>query len=261
LRRYLRLALVFIGASINAQLEYRMNFVVSLVGALLAAGGSLFGLLILTGDSQAVGGWSYREATVVVGLFTIVEGFIDGALRPNLNKIGEAIRTGTMDFTLLKPVDAQFFSSTRNMNIFPLLNVGVGLLVIGWALPGIPGVTAGGVALSVVLLVAALAIVYAIWFMLTTTAFWFVKIENVTELFNGLFRAGQFPVTVFPGWARFVFTFVIPVAFITTVPAEALVGRITTPTALAAAGVALVLLLAARWLWSFAIGSYTSASS
>src|SRR5262245_13905431 len=116
LRRYLRLIGVFTRASISAQLEYRANFLVSLVGALLSSGGALFGLLILAGDGQPIGGWSYREASVVVGLFTIVDGFIGVLLRPNLNKIAEAIRLGTMDFTLLKPIDAQFLVSTRNVN-------------------------------------------------------------------------------------------------------------------------------------------------
>lgn len=259
--RYLRLAAIFAGASISAQLEYRANFLLGLLGALLQAGGSLFGLLILTGDGQSVGGWSYREAMVVVGLFTLVQGFIGAFLYPNLNKIAEAIRTGTMDFTLLKPIDAQFQVSARNVNIFPLTNIVIGLMVIGWALPGIPGVTSAGLLIGTLLVVAALMIVYAVWFLLTTTAFWFVKVENITELFNGLFRAGQFPVSVLPGWVRFFFTFVVPVAFITTVPAEAIIGRAKLPSALTAIGVALVLLAVSRWLWQRAVGSYTSASS
>ncbi len=36
--------------------------------------------------------------------------------------------------------------------------------------------------------------VYAVWFMLTTTVFWFVKVANLTDLFGSLFRAGQMPV-------------------------------------------------------------------
>lgn len=259
--RYGRLIAVFLGASISAQLEYRANFIVSLLGALLTAGGSLFGLAVLVGDGQSLGGWDYHEATVVVGLFTIVQGFIGGVLYPNLNKIAEAVRTGTMDFTLLKPIDAQFLVSTRNINMFPLLNIGIGVAVIAWALPGIEGARATGVLLGAVLIVAALLIVYAVWFLLTTTAFWFVKVENITELFNGVFRAGQFPVAVFPGWIRFLFTFIVPVAFITTVPAEAIVGRATPGGAIGAAAVALALLAVSRWMWRRAVGAYTSASS
>jgi ABC-2 type transport system permease protein len=232
-----------------------------LVGSILTAGGALFGLLILAGDGEPVGGWSYREAMVVVGLFTLVQGYIGAFLYPNLNKIGEAIRTGTMDFNLMKPIDAQFLVSTRNVNVFRLIDVLVGLALIVWAVTGLPGVTAGGLVLGTLLVIASLAIVYAVWFMLTTTAFWFVKVENITELFGSLFRAGQFPITVFPGWVRFLFTFIVPVAFITTVPAEVLIGR---PNLAAVAGtvvVALTLLVASRLLWRWAVGSYTSASS
>jgi ABC-2 type transport system permease protein len=261
LRRYLRLIGVFTRASVSAQLEYRANFLISLVSALLASGGALFGLLLLSADGQPVGGWSYREASVVVGLFTIVQGFIGAVLSPNLNKIAEAIRLGTMDFTLLKPIDAQFLVSTRNVDLFRIIDIGIGTIVIVVASSGLPGITLSSVLLSALLLGTALLIVYAIWFILTTTAFWFVKVENITELFNGLFRAGQFPVTAFPSWVRVLFTFVVPVAFITTVPAEAIIGRIRLESALAAAGVALVLLAVARWFWGVAVRSYTSASS
>ncbi len=261
LTRYGRLAAIFTGASISAQLEYRANFVTSLLGALLTAGGALFGLLVLTGDQQSVGGWSFHEATVVVGLVTLVQGFIGGVLYPNLNKIAEAVRTGTMDFTLLKPIDTQFLVSSRNVNMFPLLNIAIGIAVIGWAIPRIPGASALGVVLGAVLVAAALTIVYSVWFLLTTTAFWFVKVENITELFNGVFRAGQFPVAVFPGWMRFLFTFIVPIAFITTVPAEAITGRVSVGSVIGAVAVAGVLFAVSRWMWSRAVGAYTSASS
>jgi ABC-2 type transport system permease protein len=261
LRRYLRLIGVFVRASVSAQLEYRANFLISLIGALLTSGGALFGLLLLSADGQPVGGWTYREASVVVGLFTIVQGFIGAVLSPNLNKIAEAIRLGTMDFTLLKPIDAQFLVSTRNVDLFRLIDIGIGLIIIIVAASGLPAMGVSSVLLGALLIGTALLIVYAIWFILTTTAFWFVKVENITELFNGLFRAGQFPVSAYPGWVRGLFTFIVPVAFITTVPAEAIIGRIRLESALMAAGIALALLAVARWFWGVAVRSYTSASS
>ena len=261
IRRYLRLIAIFVGASISAQLEYRVNFVITVLNSLLTVGGALLGLLILSRDGQPIGGWSYREAMIVVGLFTLVQGFIGTVLYPNLNRIAEAVRLGTMDFNLLKPIDAQFLVSTRNLNVFHLVDIVVGLGLISWAASGLAGVTLQGVVLSGALVVAALMIVYAIWFMLSTTAFWFVKVENVTELFNGVFRAGQFPVSAFPGWLRIFFTTLVPIAFITTVPAEALLGRAGPQRVLAALAIASILMLLARWFWRRAVGSYTSASS
>ncbi len=261
LLRYARIALIFAGASVSAQLEYRMNFLVNLVGSLLLASGSLLGLTVLFGDGQPLGGWSMREAVVVVGLFTLVEGFIGALLYPNLNKIAEAIRLGTMDFVLLKPVDSQFLVSSRNVNLFRLTDVVIGLALIVGALSGLEGVTADGLLLGTVLTCAGLLIVYSVWLGLSTTAFWFVKVENMTELFNGFFRAGQFPVSAFPGWVRFLFTFMIPVAFITTVPASAMVGRAEPRGTLGAVAVAAILFGASRWFWSYAVRKYTSASS
>ncbi|NOK60842.1 MAG: ABC transporter permease [Chloroflexi bacterium AL-W] len=261
LLRYCRLIAIFMGASISVQMEYRANFLVSLLSSLLTAVGALFGLIILTGDGRSIGGWSYYEATVVVGLFTLVQGFIGAFLQPNLNEISEAIRKGTMDFTLLKPIDAQFLVSTREISIFRLLDMFIGVLLIIWASTHIPGMTFTGVMLGGALMIAAFAMVYSIWFMLSTTAFWFIKVENSTELFNSVFRAGQFPVTAFPSWVRLLFTFVIPIAFITTVPAEAIIGQANVTSTLTAGGVALTLVLISRWFWQWAVRSYTSASS
>lgn len=261
LGKYTRLVSIFTAASVSAQLEYRANFVVNVLTSLGAAAGGLFGLLLVYGDGSAVGGWSQLEAIVVLGVFTFVRGFISTALAPNLNKIAEGVRTGTLDFVFLKPMDAQFYVSTRNLNILRLPDVLLGLGLIAWAGSRLPGVSLGGLLLGAGLTAASLAIVYSIWFALATTAFWFVRVENVTELFNGFYRAGQFPVSVYPPVVRFVFTAIVPIAFITTVPAEAMVGRLSPGTGLVAVGVAAALLLASRLFWSRAVASYTSASS
>jgi ABC-2 type transport system permease protein len=216
---------------------------------------------VLYGDGQPLGGWSYREALVVVGLYTLIQGFIGAFLSPNLNSIGEGVRTGTMDFTLLKPIDAQFLVSTRNVNIFRITDILVGIGLIVWAAARLPDAAVGGMVAGGILVLASLVMVYAVWLMLTTTAFWFVKVANLTDLFSSLFRAGQMPISAFPGWVRMIFTFIIPIAFITTVPAEAIVGRATPGGALAALLVALLLVGASRWFWRFALRDYTSASS
>jgi ABC-2 type transport system permease protein len=259
--RYLKLMRVFLSASISAQLEYRANFIVSLLNALLSSGGAIFALAVLTSDGQPVGGWSAREATVVVGVFTLVQGFIGCVLFPNLNKLAESIRLGTMDFTLLKPIDAQFLVSTRNIDVFRSVDLVIGTALIGWASAGLPAVRPIDVLTGSGLLLAAMVLVYNIWFALTTTAFWFVKVENITEMFNGLLRAGQFPVSAFPAGVRFLFTFIVPIAFVTTVPASGFVGRVDSQTTGLALAIALGSSIAARWFWRRAVASYTSASS
>ena len=259
--RHARLIGIFAGASVAARLEYRANFVVNLIGSVLGTAGSILGIAVLYSQGAPLGGWTQREALVVVGVFTLVEGIIGAFIRPNLGRIAPLVRDGALDLRLLKPIDTQFLVSVRDLNPFQLPDVAFGLALVTWAAWGLPGATVAGAAAGAALLLAGVAIVYSVLFMLSTTAFWFVKVDNASELFTGLFRAGQFPVSAFPGWIRVLFTFVVPVAFITTVPAELIVGRAQGGAILAAVAIAALLLFVSRRFWLFAIRNYTSASS
>ena len=93
------------------------------------------------------------------------------------------------------------------------------------------------------MLLAGLVIVYSFLLLLATCAFWFVKLENVLVIFQALFgNAGRWPVTIFPPWLRVFLTFVVPVAFAVTVPAQALTGQLEPTSALLAVAVAARLL-------------------
>jgi ABC-2 type transport system permease protein len=97
--------------------------------------------------------------------------------------------------------------------------------------------------------------------MCAAAGFWVVRLDNLTYLLGAIFDVARWPVQVFRGVWRFVFTFVIPVAVMTTFPAMALLGRLEGAAALATIGGALVLLVVSRLVWRLAIRSYTSASS
>lgn len=262
MRRYLRLIRIFTGATLAAQLEYRANFVGAVLASLAQSGVALLGVGVLFGQpgTTSVGGWSFYGALLVVGLFLLTEGVISVFIQPNMGKIAEAVRTGSMDFTLLKPIDAQFGVSTRYLDVLRAtdLLVGLGLIVYAGAHLTLSPV---GVAFAALLYLCSVVIVYCIWLALSTTAFWFVKTQNASELFNGVFGAARFPVTAFPVPVRTFLTFVVPVAFVTTVPAQAMTGTLTPGLALASPLVAAALFVLTRLFWKKAVASYTSASS
>ncbi|XTZ11189.1 MAG: ABC-2 family transporter protein, partial [cyanobacterium endosymbiont of Rhopalodia yunnanensis] len=106
-----------------------------------------------------------------------------------------------------------------------------------------------------------ITILYGIWFILGATSVWFIKIYNVTAVLKGLLEAGRYPVSAYPTVYRFFFTFVIPVTFLTTVPAEVLLGKIEALWILVATLIALSLLFISHYFWQFALRFYTSASS
>ena len=192
----------------------------------------------------------------------MLDGLTSTLLRPNLSRIVTHVQEGTLDFVLLKPIDSQFWLSLRTVSPagLPELVAGLGLML--WAAPqaGAP-LSPAALFLAGLLLVAAAVILYALWFVLAATSIWFVKTWNATEVLRAALSAGRAPVSAYPPAVRTLFTLVLPVAFLTTVPAEALLGRLTWPWALTSAGVAGLALLISRQFWRFALRFYTSASS
>ena len=104
-------------------------------------------------------------------------------------------------------------------------------------------------------------LLYSLWILTVSAAFYVVKVDNLTYLFSSIFDAARWPSSVFRGVLRFVFTFVIPLALMTTYPAQAMLGKLTAQTLLFAVVGSVLFALLARLIWLRSIGKYTSASS
>src|SRR5579875_2479191 len=102
---------------------------------------------------------------------------------------------------------------------------------------------------------------YSFVLFLATLSFWYVRMENILVIFESMYEAGRWPVDIYPGWLRAILTFVVPVAFAVTVPAEALTARLTWLVLAGTLLLAALALLASRLFWRFAIRYYSGASA
>ena len=262
LQRYVLTLRRFWGTALAGQLEYQLNVVIELLAAVLNLAGSVFILLLFFGVHRSLGGWSWQQALVVQGVYTLLDGVASTWLRPNLGAIVTHVREGTLDFVLLKPIDSQFWLSLRNLSPAGLSDLVLGLGLIAWAAAQAGArLSPVSAALALLLIAAGVLILYALWFVLAATSIWFVKTWNATEVLRAALTAGRFPITAYPPGLRLLLTLVLPVAFLTTVPAEAILGRASGPWALAAFGVAALSFAISRNFWHFALRHYTSASS
>lgn len=260
MNRYWKVLQLFLATSLAAELEYRVNFLIATFTSLGSLAGSLFSLFLFYQTGYTFEGWSWEEALIVLGVFTFLQGFSTTFLAPNLNQIVKQVQQGTLDFVLLKPISSQFWLSTRTLSPWGLPDLLFGLILIGYA-GGRLELPTSAYWLSIVPLLFGLLSLYSLWFMLGTTSIWFVKIANVTEVLRGLLEAGRYPIAAYPVAYRFFFTFIVPVAFLTTVPAETLLSRVQGDWILGSGILAVILLLISRSFWQFALRFYTSASS
>jgi len=259
---YVRLLWVSIRTSLITAMQYRADFLIQGAMSLLWTGLAVFPLLVLFGDRTSVAGWTFGHALVVMGLFTIMRGVLEGAINPSLLAVVERIRTGSFDYTLLKPADAQFLVSTTRFDPWHVTDVLFGLGIIVYAFVDLgrsPG--PGELAAALLLITAAVAVMYSLWILIIASAFWVLRMDNLVFLLGAIFDAARWPIHVFRGTWRFIFTFVIPLALMTSFPAMALLGTLSLHTAIASLGGAAVFFLLARSVWTLAIRSYTSASS
>ncbi len=260
--RYLRLLAVQIRLSLVVGLQYRWNFIVDGFVSVLWTTLGLVPLYIALHGRPPVAGWTFDRALVVVGYFTLLRGILDGAVNPSLLAVVDHIRQGTLDFVLLKPADAQFLVSTARFEVWKGLDVVAAIGILGWAfhlLGRAP--TAGGAALSAALLLCAVLVLYALWILVISAAFWVVRLDNLAFFFGSVFDFARWPVGIFKGTWHLVFTFVIPLGLMTTYPAEALLGSLHAETAVFAALGSFAFVGLCRLVWTRAISRYTSASS
>ncbi len=262
MRRYLYLFWIQLRASLATAMQYRADFLIDGVISLWWMLWTLVPLTIVFGTQQTVAGWSFPEALVVAAWFTLLRGVIEGVINPSLVAIADHIRMGTLDFVLVKPADAQFLVSTSKFAPWKVFDVvaAVVMAVIAFTKLGRAPAPVDVVA-SLVLLGAGVMILYSIWILAVSAAFWVVKLDNLAFLFSSIFDAARWPLDVFRGAWKILFTFVIPLGLMTTYPARALLGTLAPASAAIAFGGALVFGALARFVWTRALANYTSASS
>ncbi len=262
MRRTLRLLRAQLLVSATTAMQYRLDFVLKGTMALFWLGITLAPLLIVYSQRESVAGWTFPEALVVTGWFSMLKAVLEGGVTPSLTAVVEGVRTGRLDFVLLKPADAQFLVSTAKFEPWRAVDMVGALGIFAYAFhllgrtPAIRHLLVAGL-----LFAMAVLLLYAIWILVISASFWVVRVDNLSYLFGSIFDAARWPVSVFRGALRLVFTFVFPLALMTTYPAEALLGRLTAPTAAIAVAGGAAFTIAARLVWLRAVRFYTSASS
>jgi ABC-2 type transport system permease protein len=258
----LRLLWTFLRVGVMGEAQYRANFAVQFFQSLLGLVTALAGLAVVFSYTDTLGGWSPNEIVAVVGVYILMGGVIGLVIQPSMQRLIESVREGTLDFTLTKPEEAQLLVSIQEVDIWEVLNILLGVGTLGAALARL-GETVGllqAAAFGATLLAGGV-IVYSFWLILASLSFWFLRVENILVIFQSVYEAGRWPVSIYPGWLRFGLTLIVPVAFAVTVPAEALTGRLDWQTAIAATGLAALLLAVSRLVWRTGLRRYSGASA
>jgi ABC-2 type transport system permease protein len=260
--RTLKLAWNFLRIGIANQMQYRANFFTQLLTSFINLATGLIGLLLVFSYTTTLDGWTQPELLAVMGVYILMGGIIHSAIQPNMERFMDDVHEGTLDFAFTKPVDSQVIVSIREFNFWQLVDVIVGLVIMGISIYQMHGqlTVLNGLAFILALFLGAVMI-YCFWMIVTTSAFWLIRIYNIVDLFQGLYAAGRWPVSIYPSWLRIGLTFLIPVAFAVTIPAESLTARLTPLTLLGESALTVFFIILSRVIWRIGVRHYSGASA
>ena len=259
--RYARILVICWRAAVAEQLEYRADLAAKTVMSTFWLAWAALGVSVYFRFTGDIGGWTYGEVLVVVGLFFALNGVRQAFLEPNLEALGEGVRRGTLDHLLTRPVDSQVLVSLRHVDMHNLVDpvLGLVLVAIGVRLAG-RGVTPGGVAAFLLLLLAALVLLYALVLCLMCLAVLLVGADELSTVSFSVIELSRFPVQAYRQPLQTLLV-VVPVALLTTVPAQALLGRLDPIWLIASPLAATAALVAASVGWHRVLRRYTGASA
>jgi ABC-2 type transport system permease protein len=269
---YLHVFLTFARNSLVRDMTFRANFIIQCVSSLSWTAMNLgFYLLIFTlTDTIAAGtGWGQNEFLVFLATTYFVTSLVQLLFMPNAEEFSELIRTGGLDFVLLKPIDAQFLVSLQRMNWSQASNFLFGLVLLFYALGQLdyqPGLIAA--LLYPLYVLCGVAIMYSLMISLAATSIWLGRNQTLYNFWFYITNFSRYPLEIYEGRIgtplQLTFTYLIPVLVVINVPARLLAKPLREGEAylaLFALLATVVSLVASRWVFQRALLSYRSASS
>ncbi|MHB8598798.1 MAG: ABC transporter permease [Ktedonobacteraceae bacterium] len=261
---YIRMLALFLRVSVQEEMAYRANFFISLLQSSLDLSVGVLSIVVLFSQVNTIHGWNFAATLALLGTYLMISAIRAIVIGPSFESLvgldGE-IWTGRFDFTLLRPVPVQFLASFRRWRVLPTIDLllGIGVLVV--AITKLSHtLTFAHVLTFLIALLAGILILYAILLCFASCVFWSPGFL-FTWVFDGIFQMARYPLGLYPGWARLILTWIIPVGVMTTVPAQALTGGIPAITLAGTVVIASVLVIGASFLFQTGLRRYASASS
>lgn len=278
---YLKVFLTFARNSLIRDMTFRANFVLDCISSLGWTAMNVGFYLIIFQFTSSIGqntGWDQDRFFLFIATTWFINSLVQAFFMPNAEEFSELIRTGGLDFALLKPIDTQFLISFRRVSWSSLANFVAGLLIAAVALyrlatrsvdAYVPSLTA--VLLYFVFCACGVAIMYSLMICLSATSVWLGRNQTLYNFWFYITNFSRYPMEIYNrGWGTMLygfFTFVVPVLVVVNVPARVLAKPLNPTPGMQtwlivwAIVATLVSVLASRWVFKRSLLSYRSASS
>lgn len=261
IRKYLAIYRAFFRASFVADLEYRLNFVVLVIGEFIWYSTQLILFEVLYRHTDIIGDWNVHQMRVFVFLVLFVDSIYMILWDPNFSIFTDNVRKGTLDLLLMKPVNSMFMLSSQRLSIshIPCFFITFGGLI--WALNQLPEFNWLKLLWLILLVPAGLSVIFCGRFALNSTSIIFTRADFLQYVWYSLFRLGLRPDAIYSGLLRIILIFVLPFAMVASIPARILLEPTQAWMLIWALILPFICFYLLKKYWAFCLRYYSSASS
>ena len=260
--RYLRLYLHFLRFSFSKAMEFRLDFFFRVVMDAVFYAVQLAFFSVLFRHTSLLGDWTLEQVHVFVAGVLVLDAIHMTVFANNFWWLPIFINRGDLDYYLVRPVSTLFFVTLRDFGANSFLNLILAAGILIWklcALPEFPSV--GSLAIYLAFLALGAFLVYALRVFFILPVFWIHSGRGLDEISWSLLHLGERPHQLYHPWLRRLFTTLLPLAFIASVPAHVLLHGVSTGLMLHAIGLGVGVFALLLGSWKLALKYYSSASS
>lgn len=266
--KYISLYFSFFKNCLMREMEFRGNYILMVVASIFLNLYFLIYYMILVNRlGNNFLGWGRYEMLFFVATEVICHATFMSLCFYNVFSLPDQVRTGNFDFILIKPINARFMISTRNINFaaFTQALLGVGLAIYSLMQLNVK-ITLLKVTVYVAFIINSIFLMYLIGFCLMVLAFFFTKVSASGSIlpYRGFFALYWFarrPEEIYSNVVVMFLTYCIPLTLIINLPAKWMVKAVSVNTLLWSLVVTPVFFALSHWFWKVGLKRYQSASS
>jgi len=268
---YFRVLATFFRNAIIREMTFRGNFLITLFTRAFWFTAQIVLFEIIFREVNHIADWSRAEYFGFMATGMLINSIVETFFMPNCANFSELIRTGNLDFALLKPIDTQFLVSCEKIQIGNLSQTVMSLALLSYAVSQTEALPAPAAIVSYVILVlVGVVFFYSLMIALASTSIWFGRNQGLYDFWFYITVFARYPRSIYTEGESFAgsvlsatFTYVIPILLVVTIPAQVLMDKALDPRWLIFVGGGLTLagFFVSRRIFRGSLNSYRSASS
>ena len=226
MKKYWKLFIAFRKIQLMKMVEYRSDFFFWMIVSLMWTTFNYFYFGLVFTQGKGIEGWNYNQIMLLISFYTMIDAFTWSVFWPNMSEFTKEVFNGEMSKYLVKPVNTIYVILTQHITYHNIPRFLVGFFVLLHSIKQLGiSVSIWQILLATIIFCFGVLLIYSCWFMLATISFWVERLSNINQIMPQFRSVYQVPVKVFTGLSGFVFSFLIPLGLVTTLPSEVILGK------------------------------------